>query len=166
MALMDDLVELKRINDEDTESVNEYGAQKMGLSGEEIKRLLSVDGITCINTSPCVQEFYKFSCYWKHNSVELFWLDPKELGAIYKTNSIANMILGDYGPSGTFNEINVTRSNTALFAVDDLQSPFQRAYFWDNGIDIELKVIDAGSEVEVYDTVGEYVAYWRQVFEV
>lgn len=159
MSLKENLEAIKRANDADVESIEQFGPQILGRSGVKIESILAIDRETKILTSSKLVEFYRFSKSWKHVVVELEWIDPDQLPILYAKEKIEKMIRNDIS-NGILKS---DPSQYSLFAVDDLDQPFQRAYLQQKNGGSELSVIDAGSEIKEFSDVEEYVTFWKDV---
>lgn len=162
MKISNLLSKIKSLNARDTENISLYGEQQLGENGIEINSLLSIDRKTIIPTSQLQREFYKFSAGWKHCAIELYWPDPRSLRSFYQLPSVADTIESDLSDKIDQMEF-LTDDCFVLFAVDDADSVFQRSYFVHVGEKVEPKIMDCGSEIKLFDSLEEYLEFWRDV---
>ena len=158
-GIADILTELENINKNDLDAIREFGALEMGPKGRSVETLLCADGVTTVKTSPQLREFYSYALWWKLSSVELEWINPEELADILRHPPIEEMVLQDTR-GGRIQLEGMNERNSVLFSVDNLQAPFDRAYFVFLGKP-EPAVVYAGSEVSVYDDLMEYLESWK-----
>ncbi|SOD62879.1 hypothetical protein SAMN06297387_10842 [Streptomyces zhaozhouensis] len=154
------LEQIERLNRDDSEAAAEFGPLMLGPRGVEIDELVCVDGRTTVTSSPQIREFYAYATWWRHCSVRLEWRDPHTTREWNGHGPVREMIVSDTAP-GFLTPAGLTPSSTVLFALDDQDAPFERAYFTFDGR-AEPQVVYAGSEVSVFDDLTGYLESWRQ----
>ena len=152
------LTRIETITRNDVDAVREFGPLEIGPTGRSVEDLLCVDGTTRVAASPQVREFYAYALWWTFSSVELEWLDPGDLAGIMERPRIEEMLRKDTR-DGTVALAGMNEGNTVLFSVDDVDAPFDRAYFVFLD-DPEPAVVYAGSEVSVHRDLLEYLEGW------
>ena len=160
MTVPDLLSQIEYLNSQDGTSAAEFGPQKINERGVSIDELLAADRQTQHKATREIREFYSYGIGWKHCGVELYWLDPRALAEVYKLPAVAATIESDI--SGVFREQkDVDTSSLVLFAVDDLSSVFQRAYFCFQTNGKEPTIYDCGSEIHEFSDMEGYLEFWR-----
>lgn len=154
------LEEIERLNRNDSEAAAEFGPLKLGPRGIEIHELVCVDGHTTVTSSPQIREFYAYATWWRHCSVQLEWCDPHTAREWNDHGPVREMIVSDTTPRA-LTPAGLTPSSTVLFALDDLDAPFDRAYFAFDGR-AEPQVIYAGSEISIFDDLIGYLESWQK----
>lgn len=158
---MEELLErIRAANDADQTSVSDFGPQVLGepLAGAEY--LTAFDGQSRHRLSPQLQAFFGFANGWRHTTIELTWLAVDAFPTVKDESKVARLASRDL--SGSDQIANAGTENVALFAVDDPEQPFQRAYFV-FGDRVEPEVCDLGSEHVSYASLEEYLEFWARV---
>lgn len=132
--------------------------------GPVVDSLLCVDGATWFDAPPDIAEFCAYGTPWSLCTIQLEWPDISKMPALLATPRIAELIDADFD-RGLLLVDEATKANSVLFAYDDLNAIFQRAYivFTDP---LNYFVLDAGSEIARYDTIGDYLAFWKDVVAI
>ncbi|SEE12287.1 hypothetical protein [Ruania alba] len=159
MRLVTLLEQIELINRDDLDAAMEFGPLELGPRGITVHELLCVDGRSRVATSPQVAEFYAYALWWKHCSVELEWCDPQHSAELVAQPPVRQMITADIAHQD-LQIPGLAPSTAVLFALDNRESPFERAYFV---FDIsEPRVVHAGSEISVFDDLTGYLESWRR----
>ncbi|UFU07463.1 hypothetical protein [Ruania halotolerans] len=158
MSVTQLLEEIERINGDDLDAAAEFGPLKLGPRGVVLEELVCADRRTRVVPSPQVREFYAYAAWWEHCSVQLEWCNQATIEELYAHSPVQDMLAADCAP-GFLTTSGLSPSSIVLFAIDDRDAPFERAYFNVDGGG-EPQVVYAGSEVSVFDDLAGYLQSW------